>query len=120
MTVIAVNSFHNENSPRDGIAGSFLDLADFHERIFAVLKRQRFGIAYRHDVTTGADGTVTLRVAPGSYRIIEKSVPERMPFTSNTVPGMTFPVCSSFLRMVRVGSCGAGQQHPYPRHYVHH
>ena len=31
---------------------------------------------YRHDVTTGADGTVTLRVAPGSYRIIEKSVPE--------------------------------------------
>lgn len=31
---------------------------------------------YRHDVTTGADGTVSLRVAPGSYRITEKSVPE--------------------------------------------
>ncbi len=30
---------------------------------------------YRHDVTTGADGTVSLRVAPGSYRVIEKSVP---------------------------------------------
>ncbi len=31
---------------------------------------------YRNDITTGADGTVTLRVAPGSYRVIEKSVPE--------------------------------------------
>lgn len=31
---------------------------------------------YRHDVTTGADGTVSLRVAPGSYRVTEKSVPE--------------------------------------------
>ena len=30
---------------------------------------------YRNDVTTGADGIVTLRVAPGSYRIVEKSVP---------------------------------------------
>ena len=31
---------------------------------------------YRHDVTTGVNGTVTLRVAPGSYRILEKFVPE--------------------------------------------
>ena len=30
---------------------------------------------YRNDVTTGADGTVSLRLAPGSYRITEKSVP---------------------------------------------
>ena len=30
---------------------------------------------YRNDVTTGADGTVSLRVAPGSYKITEKSVP---------------------------------------------
>ncbi len=30
---------------------------------------------YRHDVTTGADGTVSLRVAPGTYKITEKSVP---------------------------------------------
>ena len=30
---------------------------------------------YRHDVTTGEDGTVTLRLAPGTYNIIEKSVP---------------------------------------------
>lgn len=30
---------------------------------------------YQHDVTTGADGTVSLRVAPGSYQITEKSVP---------------------------------------------
>ena len=30
---------------------------------------------YRHDVTTGADGTVSLRVAPGTYKIAEKSVP---------------------------------------------
>ena len=31
---------------------------------------------YRHDVTTGADGFATLRVAPGSYRVTEKSVPD--------------------------------------------
>ena len=31
---------------------------------------------YRHDVTTGPDGTVDLRVAPGSYKITEQSVPE--------------------------------------------
>ena len=30
---------------------------------------------YRNDVTTGEDGTVTLRVAPGTYTIIETSVP---------------------------------------------
>ena len=30
---------------------------------------------YKHDVTTGADGTVSLRLDPGSYRITEKSVP---------------------------------------------
>ncbi len=31
---------------------------------------------YRHDVTTGPDGTAELRVAPGSYKITERSVPE--------------------------------------------
>ena len=31
---------------------------------------------YRQDVTTEADGFATLRVAPGSYRVTEKSVPE--------------------------------------------
>ncbi len=30
---------------------------------------------YQHDVTTGQDGTVSLQVAPGTYRITEKSVP---------------------------------------------
>ena len=30
---------------------------------------------YRQDVTTGVDGSVTLRVMPGSYTITEKSVP---------------------------------------------
>ncbi len=30
---------------------------------------------YKHDVTTGADGTVSLRLAPGSFKITEKSVP---------------------------------------------
>ena len=30
---------------------------------------------YRNDVTTGEDGTVSLRVAPGSYKVIEQSVP---------------------------------------------
>ena len=31
---------------------------------------------YRQNVTTGADGWVELRVAPGSYRVTEQSVPE--------------------------------------------
>ena len=31
---------------------------------------------YQHDVTTGPDGTATLQVDPGSYRITEKDVPE--------------------------------------------
>ena len=31
---------------------------------------------YRQNLTTGADGSVELRVAPGSYRITEQSVPE--------------------------------------------
>ena len=31
---------------------------------------------YRHEVTTEANGSVELRVAPGSYRVTEKSVPE--------------------------------------------
>ena len=31
---------------------------------------------FRHDVTTGPDGTVELRVVPGSYKITERSVPE--------------------------------------------
>ena len=31
---------------------------------------------YRHEVTTEANGSVELRVAPGSYRITEQSVPE--------------------------------------------
>ena len=31
---------------------------------------------YRQDVTTEADGFATLRVAPGSYRVTEKSVPD--------------------------------------------
>lgn len=30
---------------------------------------------YQHDVTTGQDGTVTLRVQPGTYKITELSVP---------------------------------------------
>ena len=30
---------------------------------------------YQHDVTTGADGTVSIRLMPGTYRIIEQSVP---------------------------------------------
>lgn len=30
---------------------------------------------YKNDVTTGADGTVSLRVAPGTFEITEKSVP---------------------------------------------
>lgn len=30
---------------------------------------------HRNNVTTGADGTVSLRLAPGSYKITEKSVP---------------------------------------------
>lgn len=38
---------------------------------------------YRQNVTTGADGSVELRVAPGSYRITEKSVPEPYVISGN-------------------------------------
>ncbi len=42
---------------------------------------------YRHDVTTGPDGTVELRVAPGSYKITERSVPE--PYCISDTPSQT-------------------------------
>ena len=42
---------------------------------------------YRQDVTTEADGAVTLRVMPGSYRITEKSVPE--PYVVSDEPTQT-------------------------------
>ncbi|MCI8811536.1 MAG: hypothetical protein HFF84_15885, partial [Oscillibacter sp.] len=42
---------------------------------------------YRQDVTTEADGTVTLRVMPGSYRVTEKSVPE--PYVVSDDPTQT-------------------------------
>ena len=42
---------------------------------------------YRHEVTTGADGSVELRVAPGSYRITEQSVPE--PYCISDEPTQT-------------------------------
>lgn len=42
---------------------------------------------YRHDVTTEANGSVDLRVAPGSYRITEQSVPE--PYVISSEPTQT-------------------------------
>ena len=42
---------------------------------------------YRHEVTTGANGSVELRVAPGSYRITEQSVPE--PYCISDEPTQT-------------------------------
>ena len=42
---------------------------------------------YRHDVTTGPDGTVELRVAPGTYKITEQSVPE--PYFISDTPSQT-------------------------------
>ena len=42
---------------------------------------------YRQDVTTGPDGTVELRVAPGSYKITERSVPE--PYYVSDTPTQT-------------------------------
>ena len=42
---------------------------------------------YRHDVTTGPDGTVELRVAPGTYKITERSVPE--PYFISDTPSQT-------------------------------
>ena len=38
---------------------------------------------YRHEVTTEANGSVELRVAPGSYRVTEKSVPEPYVISDN-------------------------------------
>ncbi len=42
---------------------------------------------YRHEVTTEANGSVELRVAPGSYRVTEKSVPE--PYVISETPTQT-------------------------------
>ena len=42
---------------------------------------------YRHEVTTEASGSVELRVAPGSYRITERSVPE--PYCISDEPTQT-------------------------------
>ncbi len=42
---------------------------------------------YRHEVTTEASGSVELRVAPGSYRVTEKSVPE--PYCISDEPTQT-------------------------------
>ncbi len=42
---------------------------------------------YRHEVTTEASGSVELRVAPGSYRITEQSVPE--PYCISEEPTQT-------------------------------
>ena len=42
---------------------------------------------YRQDVTTGKDGSVELRVMPGSYRITEKSVPA--PYVVSDEPTQT-------------------------------
>ena len=42
---------------------------------------------YRHDVTTGPDGTVELQVAPGTYKITERSVPE--PYFISDTPSQT-------------------------------
>ncbi len=42
---------------------------------------------YRHDINTGPDGTVELRVAPGTYKITERSVPE--PYFISDTPSQT-------------------------------
>ena len=42
---------------------------------------------YRQDVTTGPNGTVTIQVDPGSYRVTEKSVPE--PYVISDDPTQT-------------------------------
>ena len=42
---------------------------------------------YRQDVSTGPDGTVELRVAPSSYKITERSVPE--PYYVSDTPTQT-------------------------------
>ena len=57
---------------------------------------------YRQDVTTEADGAVTLRVMPGSYRITEKSVPE--PYVVSDEP--TAMKKNSFLRIRSSLCCG--------------
>jgi len=41
----------------------------------AVFTLEGVDSGYQHDVTTGADGTGSLRVAPDGYQITEKSVP---------------------------------------------
>ncbi|WP_287826962.1 SpaA isopeptide-forming pilin-related protein [Oscillibacter sp.] len=54
---------------------------------------------YRQDVTTGPDGTVELRVAPGSYKITERSVPE--PYYVSDTPTQTVSLNSGDEKEVR-------------------
>lgn len=55
---------------------SKVDAADLKTPIpGTVFRIEGLNSDYQHDVTTGADGTVSIRLTPGTYRIIEQSVP---------------------------------------------
>ena len=66
--------FENHKKPELTIAK--VDSADSTTPIpGTVFRIEGIDSDYQHDVTTGQDGTVTLRVEPGSYRVTELSVP---------------------------------------------
>ena len=66
--------FENHKKPELTIAK--VDAADSTTPIpGTVFRIEGIDSDYQHDVTTGQDGTVTLRVEPGSYRVTELSVP---------------------------------------------
>ena len=66
--------FENHKKPELTIAK--VDAADSTTPISGTVFRiEGIDSDYQHDVTTGQDGTATLRVDPGSYRVTELSVP---------------------------------------------
>ncbi|MEY8388677.1 SpaA isopeptide-forming pilin-related protein, partial [Oscillospiraceae bacterium 38-13] len=71
-TGIPVLAVQQVKVPASVALGQNLDVVAIPGTVFTI---EAIDGDYRNDVTTGADGTVSLRLAPGSYKITEKSVP---------------------------------------------
>lgn len=76
-----------DNLPQPTLKISKVEMGTGTKILGTVFTVEAINSDYRQDVTTGADGTVTLQVMPGSYRVTEKSVPE--PYVVSDDPTQT-------------------------------